>query len=269
MAAIGSGEKDAHVWEYRIRREDGTTRWIQSRGKVVGRDANGRPVHVSGAITDITDRKRAEEALRESEHRFRQLANELPIGIYQVGPNGDMQFVSPTWLKITGLSESEAFGSNAGKAIHPDDRERVTRLWQSAISSGRVFSDEYRLRSRGGQETWVRGFGTAVRDPSGVVTSYVGALVDISEARRLQADLAQASRLAAMGTLVAGVAHEINNPLAASLANQGLALELARGARDAIQAAIPADPDPRLEDLNEVIEALAEAQESGPASRRS
>ncbi len=212
---------------------------------------------------DVTERKRAEEALRESEHRFRQLANELPIGIYQVGPTGDMQFVSPTWLKITGLSESEAFGANAGKAIHPEDRERVTRLWQDAISSEKVFSGEYRLRSRDGQETWVRGFGTAVRDQNGIVTSYVGALIDISEARRLQGDLAQASRLAAMGTLVAGVAHEINNPLAATLANQGLALELARGARDAIQAKIPTDPDHRLKDLDEAIEALAEAQESG------
>jgi PAS domain S-box-containing protein len=259
---IAAGVKDAHVWEYRIQRADGTTRWIQSRGRVVGRDASGRPVHVSGAITDITERKRAEEALRESERRFRQLANEIPVGIYQVAPNGDMQFVSPTWLRITGLAESEAFGPNAGKAIHPEDRERVTQLWQGAISSGRVFSAEYRLRSRGGQETWVRGFGTAVRDRDGTVTSYVGALIDISEARRLQAELAQASRLAAMGTLVAGVAHEINNPLAATLANQGLALELARGARDDIQANHP-DQGPRLREMNEVIELLAEAQESG------
>lgn len=61
MELIGAGKKDFHVWEYRIRRDDGTTRWIQSRGKVVGRDAGGRPVHVSGAITDVTARKLLEE----------------------------------------------------------------------------------------------------------------------------------------------------------------------------------------------------------------
>jgi PAS domain S-box-containing protein len=61
MEFIGAGKKDSHVWEYRIRRADGSTRWIQSRGKVVGRDASGRPVHVSGAITDITARKLLEE----------------------------------------------------------------------------------------------------------------------------------------------------------------------------------------------------------------
>lgn len=61
MAAIASGAKDSHVWDYRIRRADGSVRWIQSRGKVVGRDAEGRPVHVSGAITDVTASKLIEE----------------------------------------------------------------------------------------------------------------------------------------------------------------------------------------------------------------
>lgn len=61
MAAIAAGAKDSHVWNYRIRCADGSTRWIQSRGKVVGRDATGRPVHVSGAITDVTARKLIEE----------------------------------------------------------------------------------------------------------------------------------------------------------------------------------------------------------------
>jgi PAS domain S-box-containing protein len=61
MAAFRAGEKDAHAWEYRIRRADGTTRWIQSRGRVVGRNAAGVPIHVSGAITDVTDRKLLQE----------------------------------------------------------------------------------------------------------------------------------------------------------------------------------------------------------------
>ncbi len=249
--------------EKRYVRKDGSIVWAEAATRAVfGPD--GKVRHFISSVTDVTARRQAEEALRESEQHFRQLANEIPVGIFQVRPNGDMQFVNPTWLKITGLSESEAFGPHAGDAIHPADRERVTRLWQGAISSGNVFADEYRLRSRdGGEETWVQGFGTAVRDQHGVVTSYVGALVDISEARRLQAELAQASRLAAMGTLVAGVAHEINNPLAATLANQGLALELARAAKDGIPATNSIAPDHRPRDLEEIIEVLTEAQESG------
>jgi len=89
MAAIAAGEKDDHMWEYRIRRADGTTRWVQSRGRVVGRDARGRPVHVSGAITDITERKQADEALKAAHAELRTalqsvktLTGLLPICMY-------------------------------------------------------------------------------------------------------------------------------------------------------------------------------------------
>jgi len=86
LAAIAAGEKDAHVWEFRIRRADGTTRWLQSRGRVLGRDASGRPVHVSGATTDITERKRIEEdrerlvlELRSALEQVKTLSGIVPI----------------------------------------------------------------------------------------------------------------------------------------------------------------------------------------------
>jgi PAS domain S-box-containing protein len=86
MAAIRAGEKDTHVWEFRIRRSDGTTRWLQSRGRVLGRDASGTPVHVSGATTDITDRKQIEEErerlvleLRRAIEQVKTLSGIVPI----------------------------------------------------------------------------------------------------------------------------------------------------------------------------------------------
>ena len=86
MAAIAAGAKDSHVWEYRIRRADGSRRWIQSRGKVVGRDASGKPVHVSGAITDVTARKLVEEErervlgeLQEAAGQAKALSGFVPI----------------------------------------------------------------------------------------------------------------------------------------------------------------------------------------------
>ncbi len=77
MEAIRTGERDSHVWEFRIRRADGAVRWLQSRGKVVGRDASGAPVHVSGATTDITERKSVTEE-RE------RLVSELRAALEQV-----------------------------------------------------------------------------------------------------------------------------------------------------------------------------------------
>jgi PAS domain S-box-containing protein len=77
LAAIRSGEKDEHVWEFRIRRKDGTTRWLRSRGRVMRRDADGNPVHVSGATTDITERKQIEEERERVVLELRRAADEV------------------------------------------------------------------------------------------------------------------------------------------------------------------------------------------------
>ncbi len=253
-----AGEIDRYSLDKRFIRKDGSLIWAMITVSCVRR-AGGGVDFVIGLIQDVTARKQAEEAHKEAESRFRQLANELPVAIYQTAANGDLIFVNPAWLGLTGLTRAEAFAPGAGMVIHPDDREYVRARWEHAISSGTVFSEEYRLRPRHGRETWVKGFGSAVRDATGKVVSFVGALVDVSEIRRLHAEVAQRSRLAAMGTLVAGVAHEINNPLAAMLTNQGLALELIReaqseGARAAGTGGETLRPDDVVEMLTESLE---------------
>jgi two-component system cell cycle sensor histidine kinase/response regulator CckA len=148
-------------------------------------------------------------------------------------------------------------------AIHPEDRERVVREWQEAVSAGIGFSAEYRHLLPDGSVNWVRMLGRPFLDGSGVVAGYVGALVDITEPRALQSQLALASRLAAMGTLVTGVAHEINNPLSAELADQGVALEVVREVRARLGDGAPLDRKAEVRLLDGVVEALEDAQESG------
>ena len=240
--------------------------WVTTKG------GDARAMLISGvpvaenllvAFVDVTERKQAEEAIRQSERRFRLLAQELPVGIFQAGPDGQLAFVNPAYCTVTGLTEAEAFGADAGKQLHPDDREWVTREWWAAIDAGRSFTAEYRYQLPSGKPVWVRSFATPVRDEAGTVSGYVGALVDITEPRALQAQLALSSRLTAMGTLVTGVAHEINNPLAAELADQGIAIELAREVRDRLQGSDPLDRPAEARLLGDAIEALEEAQESG------
>ena len=262
MAAIVAGEKDGHVWEYRIRRADGTTRWIQSRGRVVGRDASGGPVHVSGAITDITQRKTAEESLRESEARFRALAAFAPVGIFESDPESRNIYVNAETARIYGLSPEEALGRGWEAALHPDDRERSVREWNEAASEDRIFSTETRFLAPDGRVTWARVYGSAIRGRSGEVTGYVGTLLDITKQRAVEHRLAVAARLTAMGTMVAGVAHEINNPMTGIMVGLGTAMGEVRRNLTTLEQGRQPTLEALVEQDAEILEMLEDASEA-------
>ncbi len=262
MRQMDTGLQPNTVGQNRNRRKDGSVihcEWYSSSL----RDPDGKLASVFSLVQDVTTRVRAETALKESENRFRLLARVAAIGIFQTGAQGQILFVNPTYLALTGLSETEAFGPEGRMAIHPDDRERVVREWQAAVSAGAPFAAEYRHLLPNGSVNWVRMVGAPFRGGDGAMAGHVGAMVDITQPRALQAQLALASRLAALGTLVTGVAHEINNPLAADLADQGLALEIVREVRGRLEEGAPLDRQAEAKLLGDVVEALEDAQGSG------
>jgi len=258
---VRAGQCDRYSLDKRFIRKDGSVLWALLSVSAV-RGADGSVDHFVAVIMDIGQRKRTEAALQESEARFRSLADRLPVGVYQTDADGAVVFVNHRWLEMTGLTEEEARGPEAGNVIHPDDREQVVGRWRQSIRTGDGYGGEYRLRSPLGTETWVRAFGTALRDPAGRVVGHVGALVDITEARALQSQLAVASRLAALGTLVAGVAHEINNPLTGVLTGQAVAMEELAAARLQLGAGTPSSTA-IAGLLDEAREVLQEAMASG------
>jgi PAS domain S-box-containing protein len=176
------------------------------------RDAEGRIIGASKIARNVTERKRAEEALRASEQRFRTLTAHAPVGIFLTDPAGNCLFVNECWCEMAGLSPEEARGQGWARALHPDDRERVFHEWRAAVDAGEPFASEYRFQTPRGEVTWLQGRAVALCDKAGQVSEYIGTLMDITEQRAAVEALREADRR--KDEFLALLAHELRNPLA-------------------------------------------------------
>jgi two-component system, sensor histidine kinase and response regulator len=175
---------DGQEWknEYRALRKDGSTRWLLARGTVL-RDRDGKPVRFIGTSTDITDRKRAEEALRESEQRWRSLTEALPQLVWSATPNGTCDYFSSQWTEHTGLEMADLLGWRWLETLHPDDREPTRRFWLESVAGHHSYDIEYRVRRKGGDYRWFKTRGVPIRDTGGNIVKWFGTCTDITELR--------------------------------------------------------------------------------------
>ncbi|MEI6226988.1 MAG: ATP-binding protein [Deltaproteobacteria bacterium] len=183
--------------------------------------------------------------------------------VYAKDLDGVYLACNPASERLLGLTEAEQVGKTDRDFFSPGFAAAVRRDDLAVLASGQERRTEEWVTYPDGRRALMESIKAPFFGSDGKVAGLVGVSRDITAQRNLQTQFALSSRLAALGTLVAGVAHEVNNPLAALLANQGVALELAREARTAVQETMASAPDPRLRDLDGIIEALAEAQESG------
>ena len=175
--------QDSHAHEYRFRHKDGSWRWMHDDLRVI-RDASGAPLELVGYWIDVTDRHRAEEAMRESENRLRQLVRSTPAVIWSCRAEGDYArtFVSENVREILGYAPEEFVADPRFwvSHIHSEDRPAVLGQLPREIEANE-FAHEYRFRHADGTWRWIRADAAVVRDAAGRPEQLVGYWIDITE----------------------------------------------------------------------------------------
>ena len=204
--------------EERHRQFDGQYRWFLARG-VSLRDSAGDIVRWYGTNTDIQDRKEAED-------RLRLVVDTTPAMLHSARPDGYMDFFNKRWLEYVGLALDDLLGWRWTNVIHPDDLAALLHKWRASLASGRPFEAEARLRRADGEYRLTLHRKVSARDDQGDIVKWYGSCVDIEDRKRAeealqkaQENLARVTRVVAMGELVAAIAHEVNQPLAAIVTN--------------------------------------------------
>jgi len=183
FAAMRSGT--LYESRHRMRAADGSYRWFLCRA-LPARDAEGRIVRWAGSLADIDDLVRAGEALRESEGRFRQLAESLPQLVWTCRADGTCDYISPQFVAYTGIPEAKQLGFDWLQQVHPDDREPLFAAWNRTVATGEPFDVEYRIRRNDGVYRWFKTRATALRDSGGKVVKWFGSNTDIDDQKQAE-----------------------------------------------------------------------------------
>ncbi len=213
--------------EFDIRRLDGVPRTLSFHWQMPGDEA-GRPTfgRAQTVLVDVTERLAAEQALRESEARYRELFERGVGGIYRTSPEGRFLSVNPALARIVGFSQPDemlAWSENhlaGGLYLKPGRREEYIAALNTR---GQLTDFESEVRHRGGRSVWISENARAVRDEAGRLLYYEGFVTDISARRQLESEIGRASKLEAVGILAGGIAHDFNNLLTVVLGNVTLA----------------------------------------------
>jgi PAS domain S-box-containing protein len=222
-------------------------------GRVV--DVAATFVHLSDGSSffigrDITERKRAEAEVRESEARFRLVADSAPVMIWMSGTDKLCTYFNKPWLDFTGRSIDRELGNGWAEGVDPEDLQKCLDTYIQSFDRREAFKMEYRLRRHDGEFRWVLDIGVPRFNPDGSFAGYIGSCIDVTEQRLAQEqlhqaeeDLARVTRVVSMGELAAAIAHEVKQPLTAIVTNGQFCLRRLDGTTsnpDELRAAITA-----------------------------
>jgi PAS domain S-box-containing protein len=203
--------------EITLRRKDGQPITCLNTASAV-RDTGGQVVRYQGAVVDITERLAIEKRLYQQQEFARRLVDSFPDLIFVVDTQKRYTFVSPKVKEVLGYDSQEGIGMVFGERIHIEEQGAIVAVFDDLIQGKRNFASiEVRIRHKMGDWRRIRCHFSPLYDVNGAIEGVVISGRDITEVKRLEEQLIQAEKLAAMGQMLAGVAHELNNPLTAIL----------------------------------------------------
>lgn len=233
-------DNDRASWTLRIRRPDGQIRWVEITGTIAARDESG-PLRMLGVVRDVTETRTAELAVRESEERFRSMANAMPQLVWIADNQGTVTYYNSQAAKYSGLVQNASGTWSWEPLVHSEDIESTSRAWNTAVSTGRTYECEHRIKMADGTYRWH--LSRAFRSADGA--QWFGTATDVHELKQTedalrssQRELARhrdelerrvdertreltathdrlrlSERFAMMGTLAAGLGHDLGNLL--------------------------------------------------------
>ncbi len=243
--------------DIRGRRADGTL--FDAEASISHVELDGQ-VYFTAILRDVSETRRAQRLLAESEARFRGLAAAAPVGIFQADAEGRITYVNERWCRIAGLDAPDATGTGWLRALHPLDRPRVRQAWREAAAGRRPFKLRFRFQRADGSETWVMGNAIASHDTGGAMDGLIGTVTDVTESHAQSLALERAKSEAeaaarAKSLFLANMSHEIRTPLNAVIGMTTLLLDtpMSEDQRDFART-IRASGESLLEIINDILD---------------
>jgi PAS domain S-box-containing protein len=178
---------------YRVLRHDGSVVWLEKRARAFF-DDQGRMLRMIGVVADITTRKNAEEALRESETRFELVANTAPVLIWMSGADKLCTYFNEPWLEFTGRALERELGNGWAEGVHQEDFATCLDTYVRAFDRRQNFRMEYRFRRYDGEYRWVTNIGVPRFNSDGSFIGYIGSCIDITDRKIAEEALSGVSR---------------------------------------------------------------------------